>query len=64
MSEAKDKSKPSVGPVEYVRWLFEPLDRLAVLVHRGDHRHAGGEMAHRLPQLRRRHIWGRRHTWG
>jgi hypothetical protein len=32
MSEAKDKSKQSVSAVEYVRWLFEPLDRLAVLV--------------------------------
>jgi hypothetical protein len=36
MTEAKEKSKPSVGPVEYVRWLFEPSDRLAVLVRNRD----------------------------
>jgi hypothetical protein len=32
MNEDKGKSKQSVGSVEYVRWLFEPEDRLAVLV--------------------------------
>src|SRR5258706_10282293 len=32
MSHAKDNPKQSVSPVEYVRWLFEPEDRLAVLV--------------------------------
>ena len=32
MITAKNESKHSVTPVEYVRWLFEPTDRLAVLV--------------------------------
>jgi hypothetical protein len=32
MTEIKNNSKPSVTPVQYVRWLFEPSDRLAILV--------------------------------
>lgn len=32
MTEAKDDSKHAVTPVEYVRWLYEPSDRVAVLV--------------------------------
>ena len=32
MSKAKDDSKDGVTPVDYIQWLFEPSDRLAVLV--------------------------------
>jgi hypothetical protein len=36
MTEAKDQPKRDVSPVAYVRWLFEPSDRLAVLVRNRD----------------------------
>ena len=36
MTAAKDESKRGVTPVVYVRWLFEPSDRLAVLVRNRD----------------------------
>jgi len=36
MTAAKDESKHGVTPVVYVRWLFEPSDRLAVLVRNRD----------------------------
>jgi len=36
MTTPKDESKPGVTPVVYVRWLFEPSDRLAVLVRNRD----------------------------
>jgi RepB DNA-primase from phage plasmid len=32
MTDTKHESKHAVSPVEYVRWLFEPSDRVAVLV--------------------------------
>ncbi len=32
MTAAKDQPKPDVPPVAYIRWLFEPSNRLAVLV--------------------------------
>ena len=32
MTEPQEQSKHIVTPVEYVRWLFEPSDRLAILV--------------------------------
>lgn len=38
MTTAKGESKPDVTPVEYVRWLFDPSDRLAILVR---HRERG-----------------------
>lgn len=31
MTAAKDEFKHGVSPVEYLRWLFEPTDRLAIL---------------------------------
>jgi len=33
MTAANSESKHNVGSVAYVRWLFEPSDRVAVLVH-------------------------------
>jgi hypothetical protein len=36
MTEARGESKHGVTPVEYVRWLFEPSDRLALLVRNRD----------------------------
>jgi hypothetical protein len=38
VTEGKEESKRHVTPVEYVRWLFEPSDRLAILVR---HRERG-----------------------
>lgn len=36
MTSAKDESQHGVSPVAYVRWLFDPSDRLAVLVRNRD----------------------------
>jgi hypothetical protein len=44
MTLAKDESKHIVTPVAYVRWLFEPSDRLAVLVRN----HERGETTQRI----------------
>ena len=37
MTVTKDQPKRDVSPVAYVRWLFEPSDRLAVLVRNREH---------------------------
>ena len=44
MTAAKDESKHGVTPVVYVHWLFEPSDRLAVLVRSRDR----GEITQRI----------------
>lgn len=44
MTAAKDQPKPDVPPVAYIRWLFEPSDRLAVLVRNRER----GETAQRI----------------
>ena len=37
MTEAKNESKLHVTPIEYVRWLFESSDRLAILIRHREH---------------------------
>src|SRR5579863_980809 len=44
MTAAKDQPKSNVPPVAYIRWLFEPSDRLAVLVRNRER----GETAQRI----------------
>jgi hypothetical protein len=44
VTTTEDESKHNVTPVEYVRWLFEPPDRLAVLVRNRER----GETAQRI----------------
>src|SRR5882672_1045535 len=44
MTAANSESKHGVSPVEYVRWLFDPEDRLAILVRS----HERGETTQRI----------------
>jgi RepB DNA-primase from phage plasmid len=49
MTEPQEESKHNVTPVEYVRWLFEPSDRLAILVRNRER----GETIQRIATARK-----------